>query len=299
MQNRYSTIHELTDTELQYLAPAIFAESGSDRTSSRYIHIPTAKLVETFRQLDYVPVRAYQSHSRACKSKLHTAHVIKFWPRNAIADAVAGVNLNKYGQSLALLGQPEMSLYNEHNGGKSYELAAGYFRTACANGLLAVSNCLPVQKVRHCGNVERVQENVAEGITHTAKLLPAVTGQIEQFRAIQLSKNDRTVLAQAAALQRWNMVPDEITGAHEEVNLTNLLMPKRRADTGTDLWTTFNVLQENVIRGGCLVQRHKADGTATHQLARAINSVKESNRINQALWQIAEYFAKNSNITEA
>jgi hypothetical protein len=38
-----------------------------------------------------------------------------------------------------------------------------------------------------------------------------------------------------------------------------IINPRRVLDRGQDLWTTFNVVQENVIRGGFVAERKKED----------------------------------------
>jgi hypothetical protein len=71
-----------------------------------------------------------------------------------------------------------------------------------------------------------------------------------------------------------------------------LLAVRRQDDLGHDLWTTFNRIQENVIRGG---QRDDSRRTAFGKRFRATRSVKsltEDVRINKGLWELASTFAK-------
>jgi hypothetical protein len=63
----------------------------------------------------------------------------------------------------------------------------------------------------------------------------------------------------------------------------HLLYTRRTADLHPDLYTTFNKIQENLIKGGI---RGTKDGHV--KTIRAINSVNELDRINRQLWNLAE-----------
>jgi hypothetical protein len=54
-------------------------------------------------------------------------------------------------------------------------------------------------------------------------------------------------------------------------------------DVGNGLWRTFNVLQENLLRGGILRR------TASNRLRRTrrITAIQEEVRLNSALWDMA------------
>jgi len=55
-----------------------------------------------------------------------------------------------------------------------------------------------------------------------------------------------------------------------------------------DLWTTFNTVQENLIRGGLRGRTAKGNRTST----RAVKGVSENVRLNKALWTLAEKMAQ-------
>ena len=62
-----------------------------------------------------------------------------------------------------------------------------------------------------------------------------------------------------------------------------LLMPKREADVGDDLWDVFNVVQEWLLRGG--LARRSAQGR--RGVTRPIRAIREDVRLNTGLWEIA------------
>jgi hypothetical protein len=66
---------------------------------------------------------------------------------------------------------------------------------------------------------------------------------------------------------------------------------RRVGDEGYDAFTVFNRIQEGVIRGNAMIR------SITEQLpegvmrkARPVNSIKEHQRINTELWNIADEF---------
>ena len=63
-----------------------------------------------------------------------------------------------------------------------------------------------------------------------------------------------------------------------------LLRPRRMADAVGDLWTTFNRVQENMLRGG-LPARTAA---GRHTRTRAVQGIDQSAKLNRALWVLAE-----------
>ena len=97
---------------------------------------------------------------------------------------------------------------------------------------------------------------------------------MERTRLDQLERLD--FAAQAAALR--------FHGALETgLEPGRLLVPRRAEDAGDDLWRTFNVVQENVLRGGL----RPADGFRRLARTRAIRAIREDVRLNSGLWDLA------------
>jgi hypothetical protein len=78
-----------------------------------------------------------------------------------------------------------------------------------------------------------------------------------------------------------------------------MLRPQRAEDTSSDLWTSFNRVQERILRGGMEVTIRKPvtneDGTEGHILstrrATAIRGAIKQVRLNESLFKIGEEFA--------
>ena len=68
---------------------------------------------------------------------------------------------------------------------------------------------------------------------------------------------------------------------------TRLLTVRRSADQGSDLWKTFNVIQENVIKGGIRLVRENEQGQRSLARTRAVNSIDRDAKLNKELMQLA------------
>ncbi|EAR6586422.1 DUF932 domain-containing protein, partial [Salmonella enterica] len=71
---------------------------------------------------------------------------------------------------------------------------------------------------------------------------------------------------------------------HQPVTAAQILTPRRYEDRQDDLWTTYQRLQENLLKGG--LPGRTAKGKRTH--TRAVNGIDGDVRLNRALWVMAE-----------
>jgi hypothetical protein len=65
---------------------------------------------------------------------------------------------------------------------------------------------------------------------------------------------------------------------------SQLLITHRPEDIGNDVWRTYNVIQENLLRGG--LARRVNGGRLTR--SRRISSIPENVRLNTGMWDLAE-----------
>jgi len=68
------------------------------------------------------------------------------------------------------------------------------------------------------------------------------------------------------------------------VTPSDLLTPKREEDKKDDLWTVYNVIQENIMKGGVTVNA----GFKRFKHTRSIRNISENIRVNTKLWEIVE-----------
>jgi hypothetical protein len=185
----------------------------------------------------------------------------------------------------------EVVLVNSHDGTSRYELSLGAFRLACLNGMMVAEGLADIVKIRHTGNIINDVVLATQGIIERA---PMVADAISLWKTIDLKPTEARILAEEAHSLRFD---EQDTTAP---NAERLLQPRRYADHGTDLWTTFNRIQENAVAGGLKrkeIPSRTDEGTgrfiAGRQLrTRAVTGIAENNKLNRALWSLAAKMAE-------
>jgi hypothetical protein len=71
---------------------------------------------------------------------------------------------------------------------------------------------------------------------------------------------------------------------HQPVTESQILSPRRWQDESNDLWTTYQRIQENLIKGG--LSGRNAKGGRSH--TRAVRGIDGDVKLNRALWVMAE-----------
>lgn len=254
---------ELETETLRRLAPSIFAETPWHAMSSKYTFIPTIHVVEALRQHGLVPVQANQSRTRIEGKGSFTKHLIRFQIKETPKWTVGET-------------RPEVVLVNSHDGRCSFQIMAGMYRLVCANGMI-VGNTLHQAKTRHTGDVV---DDVIEATYRVIDDLPQIQDTVRTWMGKDLTLDQQQAYAQAALGLRW----EENQAPIEPRQLLGLRRPDDRHPT---LWHTFNMVQENLMRGG--LNGRSSSGRRTR--TREIKSVNADVRLNRALWQLTEHMA--------
>ncbi|MCG3915630.1 DUF932 domain-containing protein, partial [Escherichia coli] len=134
---------------------------------------------------------------------------------------------------------PEIILLNSHDGTSSYQMLPGYFRFVCQNGCVC-GQSLGEVRVPHRGNVV---EKVIEGAYEVVGVFDRIEEKRDAMQSLVLPPPARQALAQAALTYRYG---DE----HQPVTTADILTPRRREDYGQDLWSAYQTIQENMLKGG-------------------------------------------------
>jgi hypothetical protein len=120
-------------------------------------------------------------------------------------------------------------------------------------------------------------QQVKELIASKVDTLPKVVDKINDWNSLEMTPKQRHAFAQQALKLRAG--EERIAQDYE---LHSILSPKRDADQGNTLWQTFNVVQENLIKGGFQMN---------NRTARGITNPVQDMVLNKGLWQLAEEFA--------
>lgn len=232
-------------------------------TSDRYAFVPTTAVIDVLKQNGWEIRQAVEVRARG-ERRGYQKHMIQF--RNALNSV-----------PLAESTTPEIVLVNSHQGSSSFQLMLGMFRGFCSNGMI-FGSATETYRVKHVGYTD---EKVAQALAGVLKDTPKMAEAIDRFRTINLDREQQRAYAQAAIELRFD-------GEKFAVEPDRVLATRRIEDNRNDLWTTFNRVQENIIKGG--VRARTTDGRRT--TARAIGSIDENVRLNRALWTLTEKMAE-------
>jgi hypothetical protein len=255
----------LTESQIQSKAPSVFAAAPHSRVSDRYQFIPTLAMIVGLQGQGWFPVHAEESRVRLPDRKGFTKHLLRF---------------RRFDSKLPMVGDsfPEIVLVNSHDGSCAYQIHAGLFRLVCSNGMIVVDAHMGQVRRRHTGDaVGEIIEGTYEIVDH----LPRIAEKVETFRQTELSRREQEAFAETALQVRWDKSQALVTPAA-------LLTPRRFEDRGNDIWSTFQRIQENMLKGG--VQGRTRNGKRTS--TRAVQSVDRNVRLNKALWSLTERMAE-------
>ncbi|WP_336285963.1 DUF932 domain-containing protein [Citrobacter arsenatis] len=247
----------LTREELMQVVPSVFGEEKHASRSARYRYIPTITLLENLQREGFQPFFACQTRVRDLSKREHTKHMLR---------------LRRAGQ---ITGQqvPEIILLNSHDGSSSYQMLPGIFRSVCTNSLVCGQSFGEI-RVPHKGNVV---EKVIKGAYEVLGVFDRVEEKREAMESLLLPPPAQQAMAQAALTYRFGE-------EHQPVSVAQILTPRRYEDRQDDLWTTYQRLQENLLKGG--LPGHTAKGKRSH--TRAVNGIDGDVKLNRALWVMAE-----------
>jgi len=247
----------LTREELMQHVPSVFSEDKHASRSERYSYIPTITLLENLQREGFQPFFACQTRVRDLNKRDHTKHMLR---------------LRREGQ-ITSKQVPEIILLNSHDGSSSYQMLPGLFRFVCQNGLVCGETFGEV-RVPHKGNVVG---KVIEGAYEVLGIFDQVEEKRDAMQSLLLPPPAQQAFAKAALAYRYGE-------DHQPVTASQILVPRRYEDRQNDLWTTYQRLQENLLKGG--LPGRTAKGKRSH--TRAVNGIDGNVKLNRALWVMAE-----------
>lgn len=178
----------------------------------------------------------------------------------------------------------QLLVTNSHDGKSALKLDAGVYRAVCANGLVA-GNDMYSQRVLHKG--QDFEKRLRESLEYILTKMNSLKGEVEAMQSRQLSNSEAYDYVMAMAEYRLKDV--DLAG----INTESVAQIHRQADTATDLYTFFNRVQENVIKGGIQYAKNveilDADGKVIGKEKKAcktkkITSISKSMDLNKTLW---------------
>jgi hypothetical protein len=257
-------IKPLNNDELKKLAPSLFQEQPYHEVSEKYHFIPTIEVVEQLRDKNWYPVSVSEANVRDLDKDGFQQHYVRFQNFTDLINPNANV--------------VELLLFNSHDRSKSFTISAGIYRYVCSNGLVIADSVFDSYKIKHLGDRDN---DVSNAVNKIAQVKNRLLEKVSKFENIILSNDEKQAFLQSALPLRYsqNLTLD---------NPNELLAPLRVEDTKDDLYTTLNVLQENLLSSK--ISGYNKD-TGRRFTSKEITSISKDVEINKGLWDIAERIA--------
>ena len=269
-------MYTLEDLKTQ---PYMNIQKPASRVSGKYSFIPTSDLVDRCLAVGLTPVSYTKipDNKRDLDRPMYGPHVVRLRTDSLIKAKVGDL-------------LPEITIQNSANGLSSLKVNGGLYRLACSNGLtIPVAGKTSQLLARHKNIDNEWVNKVLQSAIDTA-----VAGGVEAqaWGEVQLNSTMedayiKSILDNAEISSRFYN-KTEWTGQ----DIINMMFRNRDEDRGNDLWTTMNVIQEKVIRGGFQIEK---DSGKTRQV-KPLNNLARQIRVNQAIWTETQNFTQSLNV---
>lgn len=284
-----NTLSALSNEVIARKAPAVFCERPHSKTSfgsgrsNEYLFLPTIKLVDGLRANGWEVVSAAQTMNSATdqENRMTNKHALFL----ARADHLGrGFNQGDV--------MPLVKIENSHNGLSSFGLSTGFFRKACANGLTVPESIYSAPKVKHTVNMS---DDVVEATYKVLNDFPMLMDMQRSLSSVQLTNDEKLFYGNEVAEIFFDRAEREKLQArardrHNDRILleAQLTTARRYDDRKNDLWTVFNVVQENLVRGN--VQIVASNNRLNSK--RKVTSIDRDNDIHDKLFTLTQKFAE-------
>ena len=263
--------------ELNEIAPSIFTKKGSDKTSSKYTHIPTDRVIKDLELLGWGVVDAKEVNAR--QDKGYQKHLVVF--RNPDV-SINKKSTNVDGDVFEDIVFPQILVTNSHDGKNSFKFQAGLYRMVCENGLVIADQQFEDYTIRHMGyDFEALQNVIKDMISN----LDLTVESMNKMRKIELDENQQFEFAK----KLLDIRVEGTDNMYKEDQIGDILVPQRKEDFGDDLWSVFNRVQENIVEGN--FKYYNAKTLGSERQARPIKNFKQDMDVNKKLFSAALEYA--------
>ena len=255
-----------SDLHLQEQVPSIFATQPEQGVSDKYTFIPTTRIVGLLGENGWEISSARQVGSRKMDPR-YAKHLVRFRPRGDVMTR----DSSKVNEVF-----PELALYNSHNRQAGYRLLGGLYVKICSNGMCLSEKSFESLYMRH---QDYTDDQVLDFSQKFVNRSNDIMNTLQSWRERDLSFEERHGFAREASRLRWESPSQALSDV--------LLSTHRPLYAGKDdLWSVFNVVQENLIRGGFR-------NPDTNHTVRMITELNRDRDVNQDLWSLGEKYLLN------
>lgn len=265
-------VHNLD--ELKQYAPAVFAQNAHPGVTGRYSFVPTSEMVKNILDLGW----ELQSTKQNGPSP-YSRHMVYFTnPKMGFMD----LKQDKV--------KPQIILDNSHNRGSSAQLHMGLFRLVCTNGLVvAMPGMYTNVKFRHMGVDKEELRKLLSIASEQYITIGEHIGDMQQVKMTIDSQEEFAIKAIAYREPHMFINPDGTINTKKVTASTNpieIIKPIRGEDRADNLWATFNVVQERMVKGGY----NRVNEAGRKGTTRGITNATRNVDYNKQLWAISETY---------
>lgn len=229
----------LTKEDIKRQAPVVLADKPTRKVSDHYTFVDNEVVIDDMEKLGWYPTQVSQRSRRSGVNSKFSPHLIKF--SNPDLRIITDTDDISY---------PQILLQNRHDGLGSFKFSAGVYRLVCSNGLIIATASFGEFKVHHRGyDFSEIRQMVEQ----RTLALPEQVNVMNDMKERMLTKEERRELAFKGLFLRSRVSTEkekEFRGQIDLVTLEDILEPIRPQDAGPDLWNTYQVVQEKMIKGG-------------------------------------------------
>ena len=260
--------------ELANYAPSALATEKHSSRSDKYGFQSPVEVIRSLQSEGFEIFSASESNTKV--SDGYQKHMLRF--RHAAA----------FSQQAIVGGVvPELVMINAMDGSACYKLMGGIFRFVCANGMVVADSLIQSIRIRHTVNLV---QDVLEASVSIASQTTDVLNTMDSWKALTLTTGEQSALATAAHYLRF---ADSEGHLNTAIRPEQLLQIRREEDRGSDLWSTHNRIQENVIKGGLTARAVTPSGGRGRRVStREVREISTDVKLNQALWTLSSELAK-------
>ncbi len=263
-------IKVISAEKIKVLAPATFQKNSLDSLSEKYVSFNTETIIKDMKKLDWQVVDAKQNNVKDLSLKSFQYHMLTF--ENANIDF----------QKEKSNARPQVIITNSHNGKNTMRMWFGMIRFACLNNMVLADTMFNSFKIRHRGYT---MGQLEEGLYSYIGNIPEMIDKMQMFQNLKMSQNDRKNFAKESLAIRY---PDVEKATIEPIQL---LGSRREEDQGMDLWTTYNIVQENLLKGGLTAPMRTIKGNIMNYTTKEIKRPENQLKLNVALWTLVTKYA--------
>jgi len=265
----------ISSDEFIPMVPAVTALAPHYSRSERYGHATTLDVVDEFLSRGYNVTGAAVARVRKEDRRGYQRHMIRLRQPSA--------EVRQIGDSV-----PEVTIVNSHDGTSSFQVSAGLLRLVCLNGLM-VGNAWQSYRIAHRSHIV---PQVIDATYSVVEQFDGIASRVADMSRLMLTRDQQHAFATRAHALRFNLEnDDDASGDNSAPRILpapdRMLSVRRFGDAGNDLWSVFNRIQENTLRGGLVTVAH-VNRRMARRTSRPVGTIDGANRINRALWDMAE-----------